>query len=384
MVSLYRILVGNRREHVKTIKSLRCILPGSQSIDEETFNEVINFANISPSKQSSVDNLSLFTEGVRILIGIVISQAGNLTTLIFRNFQFVPSNLFSLLSLSTSSIKKLYLIRSDPSLTLEVISARNVVWLLVFCQNLRHVSVGFTVSKADFLFLDEFKTTFEGLSNVTRLAIGAKFLFNSQKRRWWIGGNKTTTAIYNLLLVTKGLTSFELHEYDSESPSDDDTVVYSSCLMSLSKSFGSLKHLRISLSRVDPLEPYSLKYNAFKTLRIFSVDRLSLWYLREYEAAKLPLSIEVLYLSCYVTELSTQRDKLSEERDLARVLKSRSFPNLREVVVPKALIGLDGRPCGDAELRVVWAERRKELEALEIFREGKVKLVKEEPGPFSK
>lgn len=394
LISLYRLLAGNRRELRRAIKSLRC----TQShlletvLDEDTIVDTLLFSR-SPISRSSVVDPKYFSEAVGHLSEVVISNLPNLSTLIIDDPTCVPSRM---IALSFCSLKKLYLPLPRFTGLSTFTSARNVIWLLVFLSSLRDLAVGFTVSREDFDFLEEFKSTFEALSNVKKLALRAQFVFSQndpesfwgmaseQKRKWVAGGNKKSTAIHNILLATKGLTSLEIISEESGSREGDSSRAHSSCVMSLSKSFQSLKHLRLLLHN-DNQDPFSTDYAVFTNLKIFSLTFDSLHFFLKWETVAFPPSIEIIYVHSYLVapELSMQNNA-TEEKDLATLLKSRSFPSLREVVVPTELVGFDGRLVGGSEVKVLWEQRRKDLEALEIFKGGKVKLIKEKPGPFSK
>jgi len=116
----------------------------------------------------------------------------------------------------------------------------------------RLAAFGFTMSSVeDFNFLSEFKSYFKGFSNVTRLALSVRFDYAiSDKRTWWglpreqekewIGGNKKTEAIWNLLQVTKELSSLELSINKNQFRNvGDNTELHPSCLSSLHQSFNS-------------------------------------------------------------------------------------------------------------------------------------------------
>lgn len=91
------------------------------------------------------------------------------------------------------------------------ISARNALWLLVFCEGLEEAAIGCSLDKNnDAAYLKEYSQDFKGLSRVKKLAIGFEVIWKQEdKSSWWRPSegegerpNIKSTAIQNFLLVT--------------------------------------------------------------------------------------------------------------------------------------------------------------------------------------
>lgn len=242
------------------------------------------------------------------------------------------------------------------------------------------------ISVQDYAFLIEFAEVFGGLSNVKKLALGFRYTFNtSDKRTWWglpseeaknpKGGNQKTAAIYYLLQVTSKLTALEVMCTTSHSRPGDDTRVWSACLWSLDRSFGSLKHLRYFGIAYDPSKPSetTADLSVFKALRVLTLDHNPLLTLTHYPQA-LPSSLEIIYLPFYSIDASSSYRDFEEETLLAGILESRSLPKLKEVAVPSEATRCDGNLSESYDQRQMWPQKRKELKKVDDLMKGKVLL----------
>lgn len=289
--------------------------------------------------------------------------------------------------LFTNSLRRLFIPRwrdSDDSRE-KRLSAKNVAWILTFSPSLVEACLSFSVSISDFNHLREHETALYGLSNVRRLALEFYFTFNeaeksswwgspSENRESWKGGNKKMHAIWVLLSLTKNLTSLELYQSLAGLRSGDKTEVYSTCLSSLTSSFGTLRHLRILNIGSDPTNP-PLAYEKFKQLRTLSTDHFQISHLAKFNDIKLPTSLETIFLVYHVVDPSPVSFQPPEELELTSLIKNRELPNLRQVIIPLVPIDQNGDPQTSPAFL-----RRSELsrEALEkmLKSEGNVKLRK--------
>jgi len=94
-------------------------------------------------------------------------------------------------------------------------TARNAIWILVFCSNLREATFSFTMNLASFTFLLEYSAIFKGLIRVMQLAIRPVLIWDlgSVNNSGWseriegdqdmvmVGSNPETTAVYHFLQV---------------------------------------------------------------------------------------------------------------------------------------------------------------------------------------
>lgn len=144
------------------------------------------------------------------------------------------------------SLKKLSIMRAQSGH--DNLSGRNVLWLLLFVPKLEEAALSFELSLYDFKVLGESADWFKGLSNVKKLALELRAIYDkTDTRTWWArsrdtiqkweGGNKKGTAILNLLRCTKELQSLELSSDQGRLTPQDTSPLYSTCLLGLDMSF---------------------------------------------------------------------------------------------------------------------------------------------------
>jgi len=120
----------------------------------------------------------------------------------------------------------------------------------------------------------------------------------------------------------------------------EDCKVEVDCFDSLHASFQKLEHLRLlqvfSNNKRDIVDQLS----SFKTLKILSLDYRPLAHFRE---SRLPPNLEIIHLIYYepVSEIESDSPD-AEEYLIYHLLRIRPSKRLREVIVPSALIGIDG------------------------------------------
>lgn len=270
-----------------------------------------------------------------------------------------------------------------------MLSARNALWILAFSPSLLQASLGFTVTKADFNYLSGYQEGFIGASNVKQLAL-APILFHNRRtsQAWgeekrigtWVGGNKMSEAMYNLLLATDNITSLEL--LPAQSQSYDQTTVYPGCLAALTSSYSSLKHLRLlSICPIDrdnnrgSGDPY-LKLSSFESLKYLGLDLMTIAALKSWhQAHTAPPNLEALQIVCYdCSRLQTpQPNQFMEETLMVNNLQTLNFQNLRQLIVPAKPIGYAGE-APPSRFGVDWQNVRKKTREHEIFKSGKVCL----------
>lgn len=326
----------------------------------------------------------------------------NLEVLILENPDFNPElqtkidGRWSPMRYFSNSLKKLYIKCSESDIYSNVMSASNVVWILVFSPHLREATFGFTLDVLqDFSFLSEYYTVFEGLSQVKKLSICPMFVFDEERpdtwwgrpeedQRIWMAGNKKNEALWKLLRVTKDLSCFEFSQKEERSKrrKGDYTNLSTQCLMGgLESSSSSLRHLRILGDLGVSPRSIPTDYSIFESLRIFSFELTLLYELsdpnhQKVGTAKLPSSLQILHL-CYYSYGSVS-DSFEEDFILAEVLKERNkkLPNLKEVVVPSSTRFPFGSFTKDPEYLSAWNKGRRVLEDSECFKTGEVGLTR--------
>lgn len=334
---------------------------------------------------------------IRKIVELTYASLPNIENLIIQQPELtmplqyrMPNNKLAPLPFFAHSLKKLYLRPLDEDVY--KLRARQLVWLLVFCKSLREVCLAILFDSNDFKFLCDHSDGFAGLSNIKELSLGAEFdtSTDSAIKKWsaeagsskWIGRNKTTHSIYQLLRVTKQLCCFELN-YITYSDNQE-MQVNSNCLSALQESSQSLMHLRIislGLSKFSN-DPNVTSLSLFQNLKVLSLDYLILSTLAGASRIKLPVGLEGLcipYSNLYSAE---------EDSDLVKILKNRSLPTLKTVILPLKPASRDmdkpGAPDFSDDFKKAWMEGRKALKKAEIFESGKVKLRFVKPGDLSK
>lgn len=145
--------------------------------------------------------------------------------------------------------------------------------------NLRKAALGITVRwDLDYPYMEEFSEAYDGLSKVEDLFIRFSFIQDEKIRRslwhkgekpedWkgFLGGSRKIKAIGLFLKVTNQLNTLEFYAGEKLS-------AMTQSLTSLTRSFNSLKHLRLLGPGVVTNTPYPIDLAFFKNLRIFSLD----------------------------------------------------------------------------------------------------------------
>lgn len=288
-------------------------------------------------------------------------------------------------------LKKLYI----PKATTMVLAGKNIAWILIFLPRLIEASLACNIDSSDFDFLLEHQTVMAGLSNsMERLALSFTFVFDASKRKtWWgipeeklqiwKGGNKKSEALTLLLSIVKKVTSLELHHLFQHYPNPgDQTRPYANCIFGLQESFQTLRHLRLIEIGFNSSHPSSLVYDRFKNLRVLSVDHLHLKELSILKQLKSPSSLEVLVLLFYTfVDGEALKRLVHVEEVVVDILKSKRFPNLKEVVVPVVPINGAGESSAPEEYLLKWKQSRYALRrAVGSVKTGRVELRELRPG----
>lgn len=218
----------------------------------------------------------------------IYQKLDHLEVLIIRNGDFMFPFKVDPLPFTTH-LKKLFIPMFQKERS--CLTATNTIWILSFCSNLKEASIGFTVSTTDYKFISEYQPTFTHLSNIKHLALAFKFIFDENNRKTWWGlpfewaqtweggreSNKKTSTIYQFLtLLNENLTSLELIETIPSTNPGDETKLITNCLLGLSKSYQSLKNLRIcglSATAQDPEEGEAISgIDLFKNLESLTLE----------------------------------------------------------------------------------------------------------------
>lgn len=294
----------------------------------------------------------------------------------------------------TNSLKKLYLPLPDTpgeSIATKTLSARNAVWLMLYIKNLRTAHLGFAISNVDSDFLSEHSDYFKEMSSVTELSIAFTFIWRGDDKKTWWGleeekeweaGNKKTMAALNFLKVTRSLTYLEIfHRGGSRNP-DDKSVLQVSCLKSLTRSFSSLRHLRLlGIGLVNIKDPLGTHYSMFKNLRIFSMHLTALLHLKHLKELELPETLEIIALPLFEVKDEDPVEEHFQELDfLCKVIHDRDLPNLRQVIVPQLPNASDGKYITDRAEKKVWLGFMIQLEQFLGMSRPKVEFKRLGPG----
>jgi len=280
----------------------------------------------------------------------------------------------------THSLKRLFLRGSqDPG---RMMKAQNMIWILVFCVHLRQASLSFTLRLDGYTFLLKYWETFKGLSRVKQLALGPRLHWDEtpiNNRGWlgrkWskelVGGNVETTAVHHFLQFTNSLDSLEIAMGAAITISGDDSIAKMSvdCLSSLSNSYSSIKHLRLTNLRASQSSKMDL--SIFTNLKTLSLDFLMLYGLKTGKPRSSLSSVKILHLPYYAFD-----DSFAEDRFLSDTVSSGILSNLAEIVLPSRPIGPDSREAESSHSVSVrlWKESRELLRENERIKNGKVKL----------
>lgn len=273
------------------------------------------------------------------------------------------------------------------------LTAKNALWLLLFCPLIRDAALGFSISRDDYKYLEEGQSSFHGLSKVEKLSLRFRFVFDqenpksywgtpSERKQSWKTGNRKSESISMILSATKNLIALELSYLKDENRNRGDiSDPYSSCLIGASQSYNTLRHLRIFQITDNFVTGLSTDYSVFKSLRIFSFDLSFLAAPPGQPPVKFPSSLEILYL-CFHQALTDQMPtvRLREESLLTQFLQSADTRNIKIIAVPAKLRMEDGNgeeaeteSCASESYRN-WKEGRIMLRGDQLFQKGKLKL----------
>lgn len=282
----------------------------------------------------------------------------------------------------TNSIKKLYILLASDNYV--AFSARNSVWLMVFCKSLNEISIGFDISANDVAFLAEYKEIFKHKSNVKKLAIQFRFKA-AQKAQSGLSKIQKEQSLSDLLLVTNGLEAFEFngnwaHELDETLETQPN---YEGAFSSLSSSESSLRHLRrfgtLGTRRsVISTSPFILK--SFKNLRMLSTDLYGLFYLRH---RAISLDVEILQMVYYYVDLthsSPDTEAYADFRGIEYLVEAQLLPNLKTLMIPKQPINMTSEIDKSPSRKAIWAEKRSRFLSKDYFKNGRIKVIEFEAG----
>lgn len=397
--SLYSLLYDGNVDP-SAIKSLRCwpLTEQSEAYYQHAGSTLAEIKQFFPLPNISHDETWRGIEnGFNQIINILYPKLKGLETLIVLDSRLRPNLLqqvdggrFVPQHFLTKSLKKLYfpLQEGNEERSELHLSARNAVWILLFCEQLSKAALGVSISLDDFKFLSEYRNTFEGLSKVTELAI--QFCYaqdDNQRKSWWDSRTKHSThrskflqseAMAHLLSITNQLYSLEVGtRRGTRSPSLLPSI------SSLYRSYKSMKLLRLFAPLADPDASFATSFCNFSELTNLCLEFMSLRSIQQHKDLSLPPSLSVI--SIWGSEQWWSSDpKQLGDYFLIPLLQSQYLPNLREVIVEEE---------ETTESRAPWAHRssspepgskgwenfeaqRRDLEALDLFKDGKVKLTK--------
>lgn len=301
LLSLHECLERNSDDYSGLIKSLKHKqVKESSKADTEVLAAGERFASFSSLDSEAVGAAFGLKsrDGVQVVNQLTVVKLLSLQSLIIFLPNFIPQLQHRVdgksvpLPLFTNSLERMF-IEMGGELA-NCLSARNIVWIMTFCPTLRQAAFGFCVSSTkDFNFFPEFKSSSKGLSNVTQLALRIRFVFQkSNSKTWWglsteqskewLGGNKKTESIWNLLQTTKELSSLELVFQDEDRNPGDELDLHSSCLSALHQSFNTLKHIRMMNIIPDLTDLSSANHGLLQSLKIWSLELNLLFCLHRF------------------------------------------------------------------------------------------------------
>lgn len=304
-----------------------------------------------------------------------------------RNLRLAP------MTFMTHSLKELFINEAvENNKRCCLISAKNTIWLLIFCEKLEHAAFCSSFFRSDYGFMEEFSQTYEGLSKVKQLAIYVDFEDHKGKD-WWSTQyqdvmDRKTLAVHRFLSTTSDhLKSLEVgicgHKKSARSGI---TIGFVSSLHRSSKSLRLLRLFGINPSwflneSFSSKECFDLHF--LTGLTNFTVDVVTLLSFERFARVLLPSDISTISLPYYcLHHVKSEAERCSDDRHLAQFLESSEIPNLAEVIVPRSPIGATGAPI--EEDKELWLKYRKTLEESPMFKDGKVKLRTFVPGDNSK
>lgn len=405
----FALFLSNQAGLVRSVRSLRFLEVRRE--DPEKLVQITAYSAL-PGRRSSDpadDDFGLrhVGSGMMTITSFLLNCLSSLEELIVDhdiflfNFQTRDPNVEKTIPLPflAKSLKKLYVKLTGPDYI--ALSARNFIWLMLFCSALNELAIGFTLSETDISFLTEFKESFKNKSKIKKLAIQFRFVaFLSGKKnsKWKLYGKQCKSglskiqkeqALLDLLLVTSGLQAFEINGTASlESFSEEERPDFRTVLSSgLSSSSETLHHHRnfLSLQEAGSGRPASsFNSSPFQNVKILSTERHGLVFMKR---EGLRSNIEVIQLTWYVTSAGLPTNlgdsqHYPEDADIAALIESDLVPNLKRVVVPKQPINCLNKVEKSSRKKEVWAKRRQELRSKDYFRNGQIELREAEAGDY--
>lgn len=392
LYSLY-ILLTNRPHLAKCIKSLHLL----SSPQHCSASDIASMSTLLPEVLPGKAKTTISDLGHEMR-RIILSRTTDLQTLISTEIGFYLSPIETVegrrvhLSFS-NSIKRLHIpFLLEQQEASDSMSGRNILWLLVFCPSLTEAVFFFSLSHEDYLFLEEYNEVFKGKSNVKKLSLMPTMSLYKSKyanKSWeakqqgngkWKGGNRASHSIFNILLVTKNLWSLDLREVRIRTEGGHKDVdnaefdLYSYCLSGLFNSYDSLKHIRVGRfqSKVD-IDSVA-DFSKFKALKILGLEGALINIFRRAGYAFVVPNVEIVHLVAYqYGEDSIQPDQ-TDSLGLPELLKSPTFPNLKQLVVPSSPINIQNQLPKSAQFLKAWKEERSALENDDLFKDGEIKL----------
>lgn len=271
-----------------------------------------------------------------------------------------------------------------------MMSARNMIWILTFCQGLQEAILAFDISHADFLFLQEHSEAFKGKSSVKKLALAPSMSAQIDSRlQWGVGsdrtvelkaGTKESQALFDLLSVTRELLCLELFPIStqrrlaamSEIPKSNFSL---DCLSGLELSFSTLKHIRVAGFKMEEHPRLAMEFSKFRALKVLGMDFETIMTICNLDPPSTILpSVETVHLMHYPQRFfSPQMDDV-EGYALSALFESQSFPSLQQLAIPSAPINANNEVLHSAEVMELWKVARSNLEENDEFKSGKIKL----------
>lgn len=386
LFTLHQCLEANPDQYT-LIKSLQLVqIPVFQS-GSTTFVKMKGFLTASAGLDG--DNARAWALSThQNVLQSTLSKLKHLEKLVFSdhqaNFSFKETikGKSSPLGFFTNSLKHLHIRRAlDRKVP---IRASAVCWILCYCSHLQTAIFALDFTFKDLKFLEDHKSGFDGVSKIRELALAFSCkLPPKEKCGWWSLPKESevekkgikTSLLSSLLLVTSQLTGLELLSNASADDPIDESLVNLDFLPSLWRSSSSLKQLR--LINITELPKYTspIDLSSFSNLKILSVDAHSMIHLFLDVSVPLPPTLETFHLIGY-----DEGGEMKEDMILQKVLQSRRFRNLKEVVVPESHLTTQGAFFDSPQVIESWKELRRDLESDAFFSDGKTKLRKVKRG----
>lgn len=392
MPSVY-LLLKKKPELGKLIKLINMV----PNPEEATPGDAVDFMSLWQAFGASAGRRLEPEEAEARILELIFGTTANLQTLVFSGGLFAPPSLVQMVekkrvpfTFLTQSLKRIVISTSDHPRAM--IPAQNAICILVFCLQLRQASLGFTIDLHSFNYLVEYVDTFRGLSKVTQLAITTTFVWDGfaggvgkwkgshkkEKRLWKV--NSETETVFNFLTVTNELRSLEISASDSYFTSGQKVPgigIATECLLALTKSQESIKHLRLH----QICSPLAKKKEVFRlsvleNLKILCLEDSMIDQITNGYEGTVSTSVEILHLLHYqfIESQVQAATHFTEEFRLLLLIKKNVFPNLKQVFVPSEPINGNGVATSSPFAVTLWKQRRMILENAEVFKGGKVCL----------